>query len=43
MEKFVSDKDYFVNNLWNYLIPSLKDKAELNGFNNKFKPVDESV
>ena len=43
MEKFVRDKDYFVNNLWNYLIPSLKDKAELNGFNNKFKPHNPNI
>lgn len=35
MEKMVSDKNYFVNNVWNYLIPELKDKAETDGFEKK--------
>jgi len=37
MENLVSDKDYFVDKVWNYLIPNLRDQANLNGFNQKFK------
>ena len=28
MEKMVSEKNYFINNVWNYLIPELKDKEK---------------
>lgn len=37
MEKMVLDKDYYTRNVWNYLIPELKDKAELNDFDNKIR------
>ena len=37
MEKMVSEKNYFINNVWNYLIPELKDKAETEGFEKKAK------
>ena len=37
MEKMVSDKTYYINNVWNYLIPELKDKAEVKDFEEKLK------
>ncbi len=37
MEKMVSEKNYFMNNVWNYLIPELKDKAETESFEQKAK------
>ena len=35
MENMVSNKNYFVDNVWNYLIPELKDKAVTDGFEKK--------
>ena len=33
MEKMVSEKNYFINNVWNYLMrKELKDKAETRRF-----------
>ena len=37
MENMVSEKDYFINNVWNYIIPELKDKAVVDGFEKKAK------
>lgn len=37
MEKMVSDKDYYKNSVWNYLIPELKNDAELNNFEDKIR------
>jgi len=37
MEKMVSDKAYYISNVWNYLIPELKDKAEIKDFEKKPK------
>ena len=34
MENMVSNKNYFVDNVWNYL-PELKDKAVTDGFEKK--------
>ncbi len=37
MEKMVSDKDYYQSNVWNYLMPELKDRAEINDFEVKIR------
>ena len=37
MEKMVSDKDYYMNNVWNYLIPELKDQVDFNNFDDKIR------
>ena len=43
MEQMVSNKDYYINNVWNYLIPEYKNDVSLKNFEQKAKPHNPNI
>ena len=43
MEQMVSNRDYYINNVWNYLIPEYKNDVSLKNFEQKAKPHNPNI